>query len=298
MVVVPCGVGFASAVPRRRTRSTPPASPARAAVRAPSPERVGIRAPIAAEAARAVRYRVRVTPRTVEHWERFLGERVPYPVAVRYGRSRTAPVQLLPGRAGLGAGYLVRLHRFFEHAPDEVAEDLAAWMRAGKRARAACARLDRWIHERCDALPPRTPRAERLTTRGEHHDLEALARDVLARYFAEDFHERPAPAVTWGRRAPSRARRSLRLGSYQSERNLVRVHPVLDSADTPAWFVASVLHHEFLHAAIPDERDAAGRRLHHGPAFRARERRHPDHARSLEWQARHVGRWIRRARRA
>lgn len=238
-----------------------------------------------------------MTRRTTDDWTRFLSEHVPYPVAVRYGRSRTAPVQLLPGRTGLERGYLVRLHRFFEDAPDDVAQDLAAWMRAGKRARAACARLDRWIHERCDALPPRAPRAEQLSTRGEHHDLSQLADDVLARYFADDFAERPAPAVTWGRRVPSRARRSLRLGSYQSERNLVRIHPVLDSADTPAWFVASVLHHEFLHAAIPDERDAGGRRLHHGPAFRARERRHPDHARALELQARRIGRWIRRARR-
>lgn len=229
-------------------------------------------------------------------WQAFLRARLDYPVEVRYGRSRTAPVQLLAGRPGLERGYLVRLHHFFAAAPEEVAEDLAAWMRAGKRARAACARLDGWIKASCAALPDQPARAEAVRPAGLHHDLEPLAAGVLETHFASDFHADPAPPTTWGKREKSRARRSLRLGSYCPQRRLVRIHPVLDSPEVPTWFLESVLHHEYLHAAIPGEVGADGRRLHHGPRFRRREREHPDHARALRWQTEHIARLIHCAR--
>jgi len=234
--------------------------------------------------------------RAEEDWQAFLQVRLDYPVEVRYGHSRSAPVQLLAGQPGLERGYLVRLHHFFATAPEDVAEDLAAWMRAGNRARAACARLDGWIKERCAELPDKPVRAEAVRPAGLHHDLVPLAEGVLDAHFADEFEDDPAPPTTWGKREKSRARRSLRLGSYCSRRGLIRIHPVLDSAEVPAWFIESVLHHEFLHAAIPGEPGAGGRRLHHGPRFRSREHKHPDHARSLRWQSEHIGRLIQCAR--
>ncbi|MCA8979612.1 MAG: hypothetical protein H6831_10310 [Planctomycetes bacterium] len=237
-----------------------------------------------------------MTTREEDDWQAFLQARLDYPVDVRYGRSRSTPVQLLAGKPGLERGYLVRLHRFFETAPDEVAEDLAAWMRAGKRARAACARLDGWIKDRCAELPDAPARAEAVRPTGLHHDLAPLSAGVLERYFAADFHSSAPPPATWGKREKSRARRSLRLGSYCSRKRLVRVHPVLDSAAVPTWFVESVLHHEFLHAALPTELGSDGRRLHHGPLFRSRERRHPDLDRALAWQTAHIARLIHCAR--
>lgn len=234
--------------------------------------------------------------RSTDDWQRYLEAELGYPVVVRYGRSRTAPVQLLPGPAGARRGYLVRLHRFFESASEETMQDLAAWMRAGKRARAACSRLDAWIAESNDALPERKARPEALRPVGVHQDLAPLATRVLEHHFASEFENTAAPPVTWGKREKSRARRSLRLGSYCSRRHLVRLHPVLDSPDVPAWFLESVLHHEFLHAAIPCEIGAGGRQLHHGPGFRSRERAHSDHARAVAWQHAHIGHLIRCAR--
>ena len=64
----------------------------------------------------------------------------------------------------------------------------------------------------------------------------------------------------------------------------------------PRWFVRFVLFHELLHAALGAERDSAGRRLHHGPRFRAIERAHPDHERALRWERRHLGALLRSAR--
>ncbi|MHC4550197.1 MAG: hypothetical protein ACYTEZ_15615 [Planctomycetota bacterium] len=223
---------------------------------------------------------------TPGEWEKLLAERLGRRVAVVYGRARTLPVQVVDDRRTVR----VRLHRLFAAAPREVGEALAAWLRAGRRARRACALLDAWLDARLAALPPRPPRRVRLRARGDHHDLRPLAASLFAAELAGDFEARPRPEVTWGRRARSRARRALQLGSYDPAARLVRVHPVLDQAFVPDWFVRYVLFHELLHAVSPDGR-------HHGPGFRARERAYPDYARALRWQRRHLGRLIRAARR-
>jgi hypothetical protein len=223
---------------------------------------------------------------TPEQWEVWLADRLGRRVRVAYGRARTAPVQVVDDARTLR----VRLHRFFGAAPPEVRTDLAAWLRAGRRARAACRRLDAWIDARLAGLPARVPPRLRLRPRGDHHDLGELAALVLARDFVRDFEGRRPPDVTWGRRGRSRARHSLQLGSYAPGRNLVRIHSVLDRPTVPRWFLGYVLFHEHLHAALPQDA--------HGPAFRARERAHPDYERAARWQRAHIGRLIRAARRA
>ena len=101
----------------------------------------------------------------------------------------------------------------------------------------------------------------------------------------------PRPEWTWGRRAKSRARRSLQLGCYVKELHLVRIHTVLDQAAVPAWFVRFVLFHEILHAALPGEKQP------HGRAFRERERAHPDYPAAVDWQKKNLEALIRSARR-
>ena len=218
--------------------------------------------------------------------ERILGSRLEYRVSVKFGRARTQPVRAVFERGELD----VRLHEFFRTAPQEVADDLAAWLRSGRRARGACTRLDRWIDEQLAALPHKTPRSEGLRTRGEVHDLDAMARSLFADEFAGDFLVRPRPEITWGRRGKSRARRSLQLGCYVRESHLVRMHTVLDQPAVPDWFVRFVLFHEILHAAMP-----VGLRPH-GPEFRARERIYGAYSDAITWQRRNIDRLIRSAR--
>ena len=218
-------------------------------------------------------------------WSDFLTARLERPATVAFGRSRTKPLAYEQDAAGVR----VRMHRFFEQAPPGIADATARWMRVGRRARRACVALDQWIDQQLLALPPAPPRARELRARGAVHDLQPLATGLFASEFAADFvTQRPRPAITWGRRAKSRARRALLLGSYQPACDVVRVHPVLDHGSVPAWFVRYVLFHEILHAALPHE--------HHGPGFRDRERAYPDYKAALRWQRQNIDRLIRAAR--
>jgi len=232
-------------------------------------------------------------------WENRLAGEVGVTVRIVFNRARTEPVRWTWERPRGSNGLIeIRLHEHFIGAPDEVRSALASWIRAGKRARKACATLDRWIAQNIATLP-RKKRNERMRTRGDHHDLSPLADELYPTAFAEDFTD-PAsrPRVTWGRRTRSRSRGSLRLGSYDPEDNIVRIHAVLDRSSVPSWFVRYVLFHEILHAALPPRpRPGGSRWIHHGPDFRRRERLYVDYAQALEWEEIHLPRLIRAARR-
>ena len=75
------------------------------------------------------------------------------------------------------------------------------------------------------------------------HDLEALAREVHKEYF----HGETPIEVIWGKKITRRRRQSIRLGSYDYESRLIRIHPALDSPRVPAWFIQSIIFHEYLH---------------------------------------------------
>jgi hypothetical protein len=136
-----------------------------------------------------------------------------------------------------------------------------------------------------------------------------MARELLATELAAEFaapgegapgspiaNAPTRPHIGWGRRSPSRTRRSLRLGSYDADGHIVRIHPVLDQPAVPDWFVRYVVFHELLHVVFPVQRGADDRWIHHGRAFRRRERAYPDHRRALAWERAHLTALIRSAR--
>jgi hypothetical protein len=240
------------------------------------------------------------SPLTPERWQDFLTLELATPVRVVYTRARRTPIQVKrvgSARRGVTSALEVRLHSMFAAAPPPVHRAVASWIRSGNRAPRACAALDDWIAAALDASAEPTRVAEE-DARGKHHDLGALARGLLQREFAGDFRpEEGLPAITWGRRGPSRTRNSLRLGSFDANPRLVRIHPVLDQESIPAWFVRFVLFHELLHAVHPPERGDDNRWVHHGPLFRRRERAYVDFERAIAWEKRNLRALIKAARR-
>ena len=64
-------------------------------------------------------------------WEQWLHNRLERPVEVKFNRSRTMPLRFEDGDPLLR----IRMHRFFQAAPEDVAESMARWITSGRRAR-------------------------------------------------------------------------------------------------------------------------------------------------------------------
>lgn len=180
-----------------------------------------------------------------------------------------------------GGGWLVRLHHMFVYADDPTVRALARYL--ARNDRGAGAHLDAYIRDNEHRIKKGRRRVLRVHTRGQHHDLSAIFDELNDRYF----HGRIVGVrVTWGRRPPEqgrRRRRSIRLGTYVAEDQLIRIHPFLDQEWVPRFFVAYVLFHEMLHHVVPAP-VRNGRQCFHSPEFRSLERAYPDYERALGWE--------------
>ena len=105
--------------------------------------------------------------------------------------------------------------------------------------------------------------------------LDALAREVHRTYF----YKYPPLPVRWGQQISRKKRRSIRLGSYNHATAEVRIHPVLNGPNIPAFFIQSVIYHEYLHHVLGP---------HHNRRFHQHERQFRHHRESQEWIRRNL----------
>jgi len=176
----------------------------------------------------------------------------------------------------------LRIHHCFTTAPPAILDCTAAFAALAGRATAAERQQLLGVireyfaqHTAVDAPHQRSRRPPRLHPQGQIFDLVEIRDAVNQRYFGGTLDA----AITWGRRPARRnstrgsrgRRRTIHLGTYSADHNLVRIHPALDQSWVPRMVVASVVHHELLHAAMPAE-TLRGRRRLHPPEFRRRER--------------------------
>ena len=113
-----------------------------------------------------------------------------------------------------------------------------------------------------------------LPQNGPHH-LASLAAEIHRTYFFKV----PPLRVRWGHSIARKRRRSIRLGSYNHVTLEIRIHPALNSPRIPAFFIQSVIHHEYLHHVLG---------ANHNRKFHAHERQFRYHRESKEWLRRNL----------
>src|SRR5258706_9048382 len=108
-----------------------------------------------------------------------------------------------------------------------------------------------------------------------HHHLPSLAAEIHRTYF---FKFAPL-SVRWGQQITRKRRRSIRLGSYNHVTTEIRIHPLLNSPSIPAFFVQSIIHHEYLHHVLG---------ANHNSRFHRAERQFRYHREAKEWIRRNL----------
>jgi hypothetical protein len=183
----------------------------------------------------------------------------------------------------------VRLHRMFAGADEATLQHVARFLKA--RDPRSITALRRYVSAHQAQVRRRASRRVLLSAIGEHHDLGMIFAEINAMYFAGSVEAR----IGWGRMGTPpgrrRRRRSIKLGSYMASGALIRVHPALDAAWVPRFFVEYIVYHEMLHHVVQmPVRD--GRRCMHGAEFKAREKQFAEYARALSWEREHLDRLL------
>ncbi len=137
------------------------------------------------------------------------------------------------------------------------------------------------------ASKPVSKRRIMIRSQGYFHDLRTIAGKELAHLEGlSDIH------ITWGqRRGIKKGQRHIRFGSYDCERRVVRVHPLLDNPKVPSWFIGFVIYHECLHEVLGFD-VVNGRRRPHSKEFRKREAEHPRYDEAQAWEKANINRLL------
>lgn len=180
-----------------------------------------------------------------------------------------------------------RVHHMFLDAPRSVQHALVKYVAHSDPD--ASERIGRFIDANAMRLAPRSRNAP-LHTVGKRHDLWAIFQDLNERYFGGSIHA----LITWGKRSKvKRARHTIKLGSYAQADRLIRIHPALDRAWVPKYFVQFVVYHEMLHHVFPSRHREGARRELHTAEFREREGEFRHFERALRWEKAHLARLLR-----
>ena len=125
---------------------------------------------------------------------------------------------------------------------------------------------------------------------GLHFDLKEIFDRVNSEYFSNRLRRY---TIRWGSRRKTRPRTTLVFASIQEEDRLIKVHPLLDAPFVPLWFMEYVVYHEMLHAFVPEEQTASGRRIVHTREFYRREQEFRLYRRARRWESENLGRFLR-----
>lgn len=125
---------------------------------------------------------------------------------------------------------------------------------------------------------------------GRYFNLRLIFEKLNGRYFDNRLRKY---IIQWGRQRRQRPKDSIVFGTIQEEDRMIRIHPLLDQAFVPTWFLEYVVYHEMLHAVVPDQFDAKGRRLVHHEEFLLRERQFRWFKRAKAWEEENLARFLR-----
>lgn len=170
----------------------------------------------------------------------------------------------------------VRLHRIFLHADNRVFAEIVAFLKNRRKAMPFFREFVRDNRERLAIKPPNRVRAR---TRGKVHDLDKLYRRINEEYFGNAVNA----AITWGAGSARYAVRKRTLGSFSERSNTIRINPLLDKRSIPSFFVAFIVYHEMLHAALGTPLKGKRRSIH-SREFKRRERLFRDFDRAMAWE--------------
>ncbi|MEE2829706.1 MAG: hypothetical protein VX498_11015 [Myxococcota bacterium] len=212
-----------------------------------------------------------VRPEDLERLHRVLAGELGEPIDLVGTRNRQSMLSWERDPSGI---LKIRLQRQFALADSKITASLARWIRTEDvQAREIITEYAAGFQAK---MAPPKPRFAHPA--GTHHDL----RDHLDEQNRACFDGAFKGRIGWSRMNRGRVRRRIRLGSWSERHRLIRIHPVLDSAEVPHFVIGFIVFHEMLHAIVGAE-EIAGRRRAHNARFREIEQAHPSHDRAEAW---------------
>lgn len=176
--------------------------------------------------------------------------------------------------------YKVRLHSMFLNAPFMVQEKLYDYIAQNSQASARYLQdfIDFYFQTQDSSLISAS--AEINRTSGTIFQLDEIYEELNQKYFDNQIRA----SITWTSRiSTGKKRRSIRMGSYSMQEQLIRIHPSLDRSFVPRYFISWVVYHEMLHQKHGVYM-INNKKIFHSKQFLAEERLFEEFKQAKQWE--------------
>ncbi len=120
----------------------------------------------------------------------------------------------------------------------------------------------------------------------EANEEESGLQGIFNRLNQEYFKGRLDARIEWGREVKTPNKRSFRFGSYDTTKNLIRIHPRLKQEFVPGYVLESTVFHEMCHQACPPVKRNGQWQSHHRD-FKKKEREYRHFREAVKWEKTH-----------
>ena len=121
-----------------------------------------------------------------------------------------------------------------------------------------------------------------VATSEEEKDLNVLYDRLNQEYFGGQM----AVEIEWGKKVKTPNRRSLRFGSYDTHKKLIRIHPRLNQEFVPLNVLELTIYHEMCHEFLPPVKRNGQWQTHHKD-FKRKEREYRQYREAMQWEKAH-----------
>ena len=134
----------------------------------------------------------------------------------------------------------------------------------------------------------RKTRSHIIRIQGAHYNLK----EIYDRLNAQYFEGKLLLAITWVSPKKTKYRRRILLGSFHPHLKLIKVNRLLDTAETPPYFIDFIVYHEMLHFVLPPIfQKNRSRQIHHR-AFKEQEKKFQQYALAKAYREKSKGTWF------
>lgn len=174
------------------------------------------------------------------------------------------------------------LHRMFLHAPQNIMDSLACYIRGDRRQ--ITPELKCFIEENRKQLDySHLLTHQTLFSQGSVYNLQT----IYDRLNQEYFDPRLNLAITWFGKSFQRNKSRISLGLYHDALKLIKIHKILDNPLFPKYVVEHIIHHEMVHHICPAYCDAKGVSHVHNKQFKIKEAQYRYYELANQWIKEH-----------
>jgi hypothetical protein len=212
---------------------------------------------------------------SVEYVRQKLSERTGFNLEIIVNENRSSMLSVLSKK---GKWAKLSIHRMFLHAPDEVIEAVAKYVKNKEDPSFKVVRS--FIHaniQRVDYSHRLNPMS--LSTQGRIYNLQEIFDEINQEYFMG----KVKLGLTWVDKPHKKTSRIV-YGQYYETLKLIKISKLLDDIQCPRYFLAFVIYHEMLHHVVPSYIDEKGVHCIHSKQFKEREMQFKDFQKAKAWE--------------